>query len=68
MKDKEQIVYMIGESENSYPSGVAYRKESDARDAAIRFSENKGKPYYVHEVAIVYNTLYAVGTNSEKSD
>ena len=68
MKDKEQIVYMIGESENSYPFGVAYRKESDARDAAIRFSENKGKPYYVHEVVMVYNTLYAVGTNSEKYD
>lgn len=64
MKDKEQIVYMIGESENSYPSGVMYRKESDARDAAIRFSENKGKPYYVHEVAMVYNTLYAVGTDA----
>ena len=68
MKDKEQIVYMIGESENAYPSGVAYRNKSDARNAAIRFSENKGKPYYVHEVAMVYNTLSAVGTDSEKSD
>lgn len=61
MEDKEFIVYMIGDSLEATPSGVRYRNQKEAHDAAIRFSEKEGKSYYVIEVVMVCNTIEKVG-------
>lgn len=61
MQDKEFIRYGITPTDGALPDRVKYFKQQEAHDAAVRFSEKEGKPYYVVEIVCVCNTLEKVG-------
>ena len=57
MIDKEFIRYMISETEDTLPSGIRYKTQIEAHNAAVRYAEKEHKTYYVHEVVFVCNTI-----------
>lgn len=57
MTDKEFVMYRIGFSNKCRPTGVNYKTEQMARDAAKRFANKEGRKYYVFEVCEVVNTI-----------
>lgn len=58
--ETEFVRYVISESPKAFPRGTRYGKYKDAYDAAVRFSERDGKPYYVIEVAYVCNAVAVI--------
>lgn len=61
----EFIRYMISEFPKTLPRGIRYDKYKDAHDAAVRFSEREGKPYYVIEVTFVCDVITKVSEGKD---
>ena len=57
MPDREFVRYMISEFATGIPSGIRYKTQKEAHDAALRYAESEHKTYYVHEVVYVCNIL-----------